>query len=682
MGLLLTFFLSNRKNVRFMNRIVLILAGCCLYLLTGCGSSTPVVATYGSEQVTLREFEEQFAKNNGGWENGEKSTAAERKAFLDLLLKFRLKVAEAKALGLQADTAIVSELQAYRTTVAQSYAVEKEIIEPRLKELYERKKMDLRCSHILLEIRKDSTGNSDTLSAYTKAVQIIKLAEAGAPFDSLADAFSEDPSAMMNGGDLGYFSTGRMVPEFEDACYALPINGIAHYPVRTQFGYHVIKLTGRQPSKGAVDLSHILFRAEGADTAGNLLDTANTVYRQIMNGTLTFEQAVLSYSKDKGTVAAKGRVGVFERNRLPVEISNVVFQLEKDSVSIPVQSRMGIHLFRANAFNGIGSYEENVREMKQAYQQQRFETDYTQFLAHLRAQYRLEYDLTNLYQFERAFDSSLTARDSAWKRAIPAEWRTRRIYSVGAITRTVQDIVNRIESGEEFRLSLLTPSNVETMIKRIADADLLEEHAKTAPQRHPALAKLMDEYRDGVLMYRIEQDEVWKKVFVNDSVLKLHYDTTGYRYRWPDRVSFAEIFVTTDSLAWAAYRKLQSGESFLAVADQYTMRPGYKERHGLWELMPVDKSPLSQKASSMTLDSVSAPFKNENGWSILKTLVYDAARQKTFEEATAELSSSYQDAASKRREVEWISTLKKKFAVTVNETTLAEAFKGARREAK
>jgi peptidyl-prolyl cis-trans isomerase SurA len=681
-GLLLAFFLSNRKNVEFMDRLALVVAGYCLYAFTGCGTSASIVATFGAEKITLQEFEDQFAKNNGGWEKAQVSSVADRKAFLELLLKFRLKVAEAKALGLQADTAIVNELQMYRTTVAQSYAVEKEIVEPHLRELYERKKIELRCSHILVGIRNDESGRPDTMAAFTKATGIVKLAQAGAPFDSLARSLSEDPSAKTNGGDLGYFSSGRMVPEFEDACYSLPMDGVAPSPVRTQFGYHIIKLTGRQPNKGAVDLSHILFRAEGADTTVNLLDTARAVYRKLVNGALTFEQAVLAYSKDKGTAQASGRVGVFERNRLPAEISNVVFALEKDSVSPPVESRMGIHLFRANAFNGIGSYEESLREMKQAYQQQRYENDYARFVASLRVQYKLEYDPTTRRNFERGFDSTRTTRDSAWKRAVPPELRTKKMYSIGTMTRTVQDVVDRIEAGEEFRSSLLSPSNVETIINRLADADLLDEHARTASQRHPAFARLMDEYQDGVLMYRVEQDEVWKKVFVNDSVLKLHFDTTGYLYRWPDRISFAEIFITSDSLARAAYWKLQFGESFLDVADEYTMRPGYKERHGVWELMPVDKSPLSQKASTMALDSISAPFRNENGWSILKPLVRDNARQKTFEEASAELSGSYQDAAFKHREVEWISSLKKKFNATVNEPSLAGAFKGLPRETK
>ena len=77
----------------------------------------------------------------------------------------------------------------------------------------------------------------------------------------------------------------------------------------------------------------------------------------------------------------------------------------------------------------------------------------------------------------------------------------------------------------------------------------------------------------------------------------------------------------------------------------------------------------------MAVDSVSEPFQYQSGWSIIKTLAKDSAHVKSFEDATPEVASGYQELATKQREQEWIESLKKKYPVTVNTEVLQEAFK-------
>ena len=105
-------------------------------MLSGCAGSGPAaIATIGKEPLTLEDFEASYAKNNGGWDKGVASTQEERERFLDLLVKFRLKVKEATERGLLADSAIKSEMEGYKIAVATSYMLEREIIEPRVREL-------------------------------------------------------------------------------------------------------------------------------------------------------------------------------------------------------------------------------------------------------------------------------------------------------------------------------------------------------------------------------------------------------------------------------------------------------------------------------------------------------------------------------------------------------------------
>lgn len=196
-----------------------------------------------------------------------------------------------------------------------------------------------------------------------------------------------------------------------------------------------------------------------------------------------------------------------------------------------------------------------------------------------------------------------------------------------------------------------------------------------ATERFPVLANLLKEYEEGILLYRVEQDEVWKKVVVNDSLLKEYYNAHKEEYRWPERVNFAEIFTLGDSSAKAAYWKVMYGEDFLNVAQEYTNRSGYKERKGEWGFQPFTTNDLSSKASTMAVDSVSEPFQYQSGWSIIKTLAKDSAHVKSFEDATPEVASGYQEMATKKREQDWEESLKNIYPVTINKEALKEAFK-------
>jgi parvulin-like peptidyl-prolyl isomerase len=80
----------------------------------------------------------------------------------------------------------------------------------------------------------------------------------------------------------------------------------------------------------------------------------------------------------------------------------------------------------------------------------------------------------------------------------------------------------------------------------------------------------------------------------------------------------------------------------------------------------------------MAVDSVTEPFHNEAGWSIIKVLAKDSAHVKSFEEAMPEVAGAYQEDTSKQRESAWIEALKLKYPVTVNADALAEAYKRKR----
>jgi peptidyl-prolyl cis-trans isomerase SurA len=649
-------------------------------LFIGCGASNPILATIGDEKITLHNFEDNFAKNNGGWDTSAAASFEDKQNFLDLLVKFKLKVKEARAQGLEKDSAIVSEIDSYNTSVAQSYLIEKEVIEPGVQKYYDRKKEEIRVSHMLFRIQRNATPE-DTLMAYIRAMNAIDQIPQ-TPFDSLASRYSEDPSVKSNYGDLGFFSGGRMVPEFEDACYSLKLGEYTKKPIRTQYGYHVIKMKARRPNSGSIRISHILlrFNKSSSDTDA-VRDTVWMLYKRLKSGA-RFKEMVRKYSQDSQSIGKDGDLGFYERERIQPSVADIFYQLQIDSVSEPMRFNYGYHIFQLTEKKAFPSYEEMQKDLKNQYQQVRYQYDYKNYVEMLKTRYRVLIDSTVVNMLISKLDTTKTAGDENWKDTLSTEiLKTTMIHCTNRPFK-VKDFADKVISTNEYKTYRLSPPNVWMLVTKLVDVVALEQHSRHVAERHPVLTQLMQEYKEGTLLYRIEQDEVWKKATVNDSLLREYYNAHMENYRWPERANFAEIYTKTDSIAKVVYKKIKKGGDFLDIAKEYTTRPGYQEKKGVWGFQIFTLNDLSLKASKMAIDSITAPFKFETGWSIIKALGRDSAHVKMFEEAMPEVTSAFQEVASKQREQEWIEALKKKYPVTVNKEVLTEAFKRKRIESQ
>ncbi len=151
-----------------------------------------------------------------------------------------MKVNKANKLGLQNNVQYQNELKSYRNQLSKNYTSDSKVTSDLIKEGHDRLQKEIRASHILIMVDENASPE-DTLIAYKKALEIRNKAVAGQDFGKLAQEFSQDPSAKENLGDLGYFSSFRMVYAFETAAYNTPKGQISK-PVRTRFGYHVIKV--------------------------------------------------------------------------------------------------------------------------------------------------------------------------------------------------------------------------------------------------------------------------------------------------------------------------------------------------------------------------------------------------------------------------------------------------------
>lgn len=671
--------------------------------IIGCGGS--YVADIAGEKISIEEFEQVYAKNNGGWDAAKKTSVEDRQKFLDLYVKFRLKVKEAYALGYNKDMELQSELNDYRKNLAVSYMFEKEITKPALERLYNRKRQEIRASHIL--IGNNSQNPADTLEYFNKAMAIIDSLRQGVPFAQLALRHSTDPSAQYNQGDLYYFSAGMMVPEFEDAVYNLKKGEISPAPVRTQFGYHVLTVTDILPNQGPIHVSHIMKRltpnASPEDSAAAMKELS--AYRDSILAGKDFGLVARNISDDTFSGGRDGDLGFVDRGRTVREFDDVIFGMKDSSISQIVRTQFGLHLIKRHTSKGIAPYSEMEQQLKSEYQNYRFQYDQDRMVAKIKKEYNFAENADVISAFTGAVEPKSSTEDANWDSTFTPALRKAAIFTYAGKNITLDSVIALVKVNPELNsLRFDLPNTISTIVKKTGTNLITEYHAQQLQSKFPGFARTMKEYEEGILLFKAEQEQVWNKVQPNDSTLRLFHAANRSKYNWPDRVNAQEIYVKNDSIAKMVQRALLGYTkdslvarkskaknkkpvydtlkiavapiSFDSAAVLFNDREATKESRGEHGLEPVTKNDLTRRTWAMYEKDFATYFPNEGGFSLVKVLQKDPAREKTFEEAQSEVSGAFQEYETKRIGDEWYAMLQKKYPVVLNAEAVSKTFLG------
>lgn len=564
--------------MHFFNKLVVGCAIVCVVGLIGCSAKEGdlVVAKVGSNNVTLKEYENLYLKSSGSREQAAASTQEERERFLGLMTKFKLKLADAYASGLDKRPEIKNEIAQYKGSLVASYLTEREVNAPGVKKLFDARQSEVRASHILISLPPNAPP-SDSATAYEKAYDLIRQLQAGANFESLAVANSNDPSVSQNKGDLYYFTAGRMVAEFEDAAFALKPGELTKQPVRTQYGLHIIKCKDKKPSSGELKASHIMIRFDKENPSPEDTTAAYAKLALIRDSLATgidFAELAKRNSQDPGSAPRGGDLGWFQRARWIQPFDEEAFKLKPGQVSGIVRTIYGYHIIKAYETRPPKSFEDSKKELQQLYQQTRFQGDYNKLMSKLKTETQFSMNDKVVDAFVVAFDSTKTTRDSAWSDAMSPDFGKLALMKFGARAVTCDSIVSIIKSRPDMTTVPLNSGSLRQQIDKIAEQLVFQVKGETIERDYPEFGSIMKEYVDGILLYQIEQERVWGKVAVNDTVLHQHFDSNRDKFMWPDRVDISSVSFISDSLAHASYEQVQSGKTLeqIVAADSARMK--------------------------------------------------------------------------------------------------------------
>ncbi|MDH3252080.1 MAG: peptidyl-prolyl cis-trans isomerase, partial [Ignavibacteria bacterium] len=608
----------------------------CLIMI-GCSpkSHEIIVATVGDQPITMSEYEHMFIKSNGSRESGVEATEEEREKFLGLMTKYKLKLADAYDQQLDKDPAIIAEVNQYRGSLAASFLTEREVTAPGVRGMYERRKEEIRARHILLPLSPKASGE-DSVMAYRDAREIIAALKAGVRFDSLAIAFSKDPSVRQNQGDLYYFTSGQMVKEFEDAAYSMRPGQISEEPVRTQYGLHIISVTDRKPAPGEIRASHIMARFQRQNPSPE--DTlaafqAIAAIRDSLAMGYDFAELAKRNSGDPGSAPNGGDLGWFQRRRWIQPFDEAAFNLKPGQRSGIVRTVYGYHLIYCADARPLKSFKEARKDLEQSYQQYRFQADYTAFVNRLKANMGFSLDSTVADRFIAALDSTKNTKDSAWADEAVATFGKLRIIQVGRRTVAVDSLVSIISTRPDFSALPLRHAQLSTAIDKIGEQVLFEERAKALEKESPEFAGIMKEYREGILLYEIEQNRVWKRVAVHDSLLAEYFQVNRDKFTFPDRLDISEIHATKDSVAQAFHTSLVKGETMAGIASWDSVRMAQPTK---FPIAFRSRSASLSSAAQKSLRTVASELQSDQGTRLQVIARPDTARTRKRNEQTAQ----------------------------------------------
>lgn len=647
---------------------VLLLASSLIAITNSQAQKETVLLTVEKEQITVSEFEQVYNKNNVANSNVEQKSVED---YLDLFLNFRLKVKEAERLGLDTVKAYQNELKGYVKQLSRPYLVDKKYTEDLVQEAYDRLSNEVRASHILLMLDEQAT-EEEKQKVEVRILEIKKQADSGEPFEKLVAQYSEDPSAKENKGDLGYFSAFRMVYPFESAAFKTEVGKVSD-PVRTRFGYHLVYVTDKRKALGEVRARHLMLTLPNDATTeerDKVEKKIKELHQELLDGK-DFAELARNYSQDPGTARKGGELPWFGSGRMVKEFEEAAFSLSAENeISKPVKTQFGWHIIQLLEKKNIGPFEKEKNKLtKRVERDSRGKGSKESLVKRLKVEYKVREYKDQLGFVTQLLDS--TIHKSKFTKPVLKKSKASKViltiddqlYGKKKVSFKVGDFVDFIVKSQRGLKQKSFEAIVNKLFDKFVQQKVLNYEESILKLKYPEYKALVKEYRDGILLFELMEDKVWKKA-VNDTIgLEAFYNKNKHKHMWGDRLDASIYICKTKEKAEEVSKLINQNKADSVILSKMNQNSELGATIKKGKFQKSDESILSKIKWKVGVSKVVA---HDNAFVIVNVHEKLKSQPKELNEARGWFTSEYQN----KLEKDWIDSLRKKYSFQINKAAI------------
>ncbi len=611
----------------------------------------PVIMTINGVDVPRSEFEYLYHKNSQ--QQLEPQTLEE---YAETFKVYKLKVADARAEGLDTTSSFLREMAQYRRDLAAPYITDSAYINSLVDLSYSRAGEEVEASHIMLMKQR----GSNLTQLKNQADSLHALLVDGADFADLSSRYNQDKRARANGGVLGYIAVNRLPYEFEDLAFTLKEGEISDV-LETQYGFHILKGGKHRPSIGQVFVKHIMKMVpRGASEADEVRakEQIDSVYNLVTSKPDQFESVAISFSDDKGSGRQGGALPWFGSGDMVPAFEEASFSLANGEISKPVRSEYGWHIikkvdsrgipekeqFKAELLRRMGSPNDFRARMIRRHQSELLERTHkasldNNVISGMREAALQGVDSVYLYNYTSGPLAGTSIGEIDGKPIPASEFvSTLRLIKSG----------DPVAAGEVFDLQL----------ERYYNKMLLEAEEARLEATEPDYRNLLNEYREGSLLFEISSLKAWDKAAKDTEGLQKYFNAHRGDYAWEKpRAKGILVQAANDSVAAAAMARMKTLGGDTVVV---TLRKEFGNK------IKAERVLAAQGTNPM-VDAVmfgGREVKPSNS-AFTTYFLYDGRVLSTPEDVNdvkGQVTSDYQNALMD----EWVEELKVKYPVKIN----------------
>lgn len=620
-------------------------------------SKKEVLLQIEDQKITKEEFQRIYDKNKKNMSTGEITSVDE---YLDLFINFKLKVYEAEKLGLDTSKSFKKEFEGYQQQLANPYLVDEIVNKKIIQEAYDRMQLEIRASHILIKLAADALP-ADTLAAYEKAMEIRRRILKGESFENVAKGSSEDPSVKNNGGDLGYFTAFQMIYPFENAVYNSEVGEITK-PVRTRFGYHIIKITDKRKARGQVKVAHIMLtvpRGTAPEVEKQKKQLINELYHRAKQGE-DFAELAKEFSDDKGSARNGGELPWFGAGRMVEEFEKASFELKSNGeISQPVQTNFGWHIIKRIDRKEIPTFDEAVDEIKRKVgKDQRAEMARKSLINKLKLEYAFVEEKENVPVSYDTIGNIYTLKQEYLTKGANLNKPLFSFLNKKYLEKDFAEFVDK-KGGKNLK-----PKDYQVLYETFIEDKILEFEKSRLQEKYPEYKYLLKEYHDGMLLFEITDQKIWSKA-VEDSIgLQNFYNEHKKNYMWNERWKGSIYYCSNEK----TYNKVAGIIKKKSFGRKITNNELLEQLNTNEEVLRIETD-IFEQGENDTVDSFVWNKNNQdkNHQFILIKGDKISPEIKMFNECKGLVISDFQDYLDKA----WVKSLREKYKIQVNKLILS-----------